>query len=210
MLLGVAGCTHDTTIADTKPPGTTATPPNKEPVVIIENAPANEAVSNREFNLYSAHDTNADGQLNNAEFNAHLKQEGVYQNWHNKSGQLTQVDFNAGIFARWDANQDGQLDPKEYTAGNAMWKTQYGNNFSVWDTNRDNLLTSTEFNNGINETGIYTKWDSNRDGTISQSEFNEGTFNAWDTNGDNHLSSEELNAVNARLWYGTGLRTQFR
>jgi hypothetical protein len=69
--------------------------------------------------------------------------------------------------------------------------------FNEWDANADQQWDRDEFNNRINDAGMYNDWDTDNDGLFSNEEANQGIFNSWDGDEDGFLSSEEYNAGNA-------------
>lgn len=83
----------------------------------------------------------------------------------------------------------------------AACSTTAGSSFSVWDRDRDSVITRAEFAGTVS--GL-NGWDTNRDGFIDRAEFDargtSASFAAWDTNSDSRISVDE---------YRTGLFTAF-
>lgn len=206
ILFGAASCTQDTTMTDTPGTTTTGTPTTTTTTgttTTNDGVATTDRVANRDVSAYDDWETNTNLRVDQSEFDRRMTDEGAYENWQNEQGQFTQTEFNQGVFSRWDADQDGYLSADEYATGNATWETQYGNNFGVWDQNRDSRLDPNEYNQGMTETGIFNEWDRDRDGTINTTEFNQGTFNTWDTNRDGYLDNNEYNSADYDTWSGS-------
>lgn len=159
-----------------------------------------ENVSNTDVDTFQQWDANADERLDKVEYNKQIGNTGMYQNWQNQEGTLTQEDFNRGVFNRWDADGDGQLSEDEYASGNSAWSSSYGENFIGWDANQDSMLDEDEYMQGMNEAGVYNDWDADGDGTVNEDEFNEGVYNTWDSNRDGMLSRDEYDNANSDAW----------
>ena len=73
---------------------------------------------------YSSWDTNGDGKISFAEWEAHSDKMDTYSTWDtNKDGQLSREEYNRGNWAAFDANKDDNLDEKEF--GVFMSETEY-------------------------------------------------------------------------------------
>lgn len=60
-------------------------------------------------------DGNNDGQLTQQEFDAGVKNEGLFADWDgNDDGLLDETEFGKGAFGVYDGNDDGFLDDSEW------------------------------------------------------------------------------------------------
>lgn len=67
----------------------------------------------------------------------------------------------------------------------------YDDDFSVWNTDEDEYLTTQEW-----EAGLET-WDLDDDGLIEESEYLYTDFDTYDLDDDGYLNDEELDAMYA-------------
>lgn len=78
--------------------------------------------------------------------------------------------------------------------------------YDTWDTDADDRLTYTEFQEGYRSESRWNEWDTDASGDLSEDEFNTaysnyswytpGLYSEWDTDGDGMLTEDE---------WGTGL-----
>ena len=113
------------------------------------------------------------------------------------------AETGTATFADFDTNNDGVLDENEVPL-------IYQDNFEVWDTDDDDMLSRDEF-----DTTIFGFTDMNADEGIDQNEWNEGfanffgnwttdDFATFDTDDDDILSYDEWQETFADSpWYET-------
>lgn len=114
---------------------------------------------------FDAWDTHGDGQLSRQEFQAGLR--------------------NAGIFGKWDADGDGRLSRDELDEGIERNPDRYAERFGdvdLWgvDLGHDNYLTDNEFYDGI-----YGAYDADANDVLEAPEFGDlgddmGDEGFWD------------------------------
>ena len=73
--------------------------------------------------------------------------------------------------------------------------------FGDWDTDTNNEITETEFNEGFGEYGNFEDWDADASGTLDETEFTEGIFDNWDTDGDGTFTENDWNTWSEN-WFG--------
>ncbi len=105
--------------------------------------------------------------------------------------EMVVADPPAGTSAGWDMNNDGNFDRAEFSG--------YGDRgFLGWDGDKDQRVSSTEFEAGWREAGwrdastAFTAFDDNNDTFLSNDElFAEDEFGEWDKNRNGLLERNE-------------------
>lgn len=101
----------------------------------------------------------------------------------------------------WDIDKDGHLNPEEF----------YNTVFLNTDSNRDNVISNTEWNEGYLQMfgnwveNAFPSFDNNTDGRLSRSEWNEvfkdsGYFESNDSDSNTYLTQTELNQGFFEKW----------
>lgn len=166
------------------------------------------------FDVFQA-DTNSDGVLTRAEFDAQ-RQSHFAQLDSNRDGQLTREEMRAGRperaegerghrrgrghgFGNADANNDGNVTRDEFLAGPIA-------HFERLDANRDGVLSADERpqRHARGERGQRGERrdrgsrDANNDGQLSREEFasmGSGMFERLDANNDGRVTQDEAEAA---------------
>lgn len=73
--------------------------------------------------------------------------------------------------------------------------------YSEWDTDANQEISETEWNEGWGTTGLFDDWDMNRDQAISEEEFGGGTYGIWDEDESGYVDENEFNTWSER-WFG--------
>lgn len=76
--------------------------------------------------------------------------------------------FEASVFEKWDADDDGLLDAAEFEAGLAEvgWDEAWTADVAAWDADGDARLGADEFGAGFEEAGVWDAWDADDDGLL--------------------------------------------
>lgn len=104
----------------------------------------------------------------------------VFGRWDSTSdGNIDANEFNAGLnqgtwFRDWDADGNGELSDAEFRTATAGWRTapegvEQDGLFDVWDSDKDGVVDTVEFN-----TGVYSTWDRDSNDMIDNSEYDTG------------------------------------
>ncbi len=93
----------------------------------------------------------------------------------------------------------GDADVEDTTIGDAE-PAMASYPYAAWDTDRNQMLTDTEFRTVASERG-YTRWNTNNDTGIDRDEFGTGLFGLWDRDRNNELTEQEWRDGAGR-WYG--------
>lgn len=67
--------------------------------------------------------------------------------------------------------------------------------FSTYDENESGLIEQAEFEQGLDDEGVFGAADENDDGLLDDDEFGAGFFESWDVNADGVLEQAEWNDV---------------
>jgi Ca2+-binding EF-hand superfamily protein len=116
-------------------------------------------VSQQQGIMFKAVDTNGDGAISKAEFNAYY------------------AKHNAIHFKEMDANKDGKITPEEMLAasgqqmGSSDGTTHLDQRFKAADANHDGGLDKTEANGMPMLTAYFDQVDSNHDGKVTRQEY---------------------------------------
>ncbi|MBW7467524.1 hypothetical protein ABID22_002963 [Pontibacter aydingkolensis] len=138
-------------------------------------------------------DATAMDTWDNDRFGTTFESNNMYSQWDaNADGNLDENEFNMTFYRAWDSNNDGVLDEAEWSTATADYGIT-GQGWADWDTNKDNNLSDTEFRTGFMKSNYMRDWDMDRDGKISQREYSDGLFKVWDTNRDGTLDANEYN-----------------
>ena len=116
-------------------------------------------VSQQQGNQFKSIDTNGDGAISKAEFNAYY------------------AKHNAKHFKEMDANGDGKITPLEMMgsgsqqAGNGSATAHLDNRFNAADANHDGGLDKKEANGMPMLTVYFEQVDANHDGKVTRQEY---------------------------------------
>ena len=164
---------------------------------------------------FARFDANRDGRIEANEYG----DQAVFADYdRNADGFLDEDEYYGGLTASYDANQDGIFDENEFgtfrTAGNQILQGAgdivtgtVGAGAAVvegvadgtadllgFDNDRDEMLTSAEFNAALDSNGYFDRYDTNKDGFLAEAEFNEqsrGYVTEYDADADGRLSRDE-------------------
>lgn len=92
----------------------------------------NEDITREEFEErfnnykdFDSLDTDGDGELSHSEFEERFAALGDFDSLDtDKNNVLSESELNAGVFGRWDANNDQLLDQDEWRRGMSSWRTE--------------------------------------------------------------------------------------
>jgi Ca2+-binding EF-hand superfamily protein len=116
-------------------------------------------VSQQQGIMFKTVDTNGDGTISKAEFNAYY------------------AKHNAKHFKEMDANKDGKITPEEMLGasgrqmGSSAGTTHLDQRFYTADANHDGGLDKTEANGMPMLTAYFDKVDANHDGKVTRQEY---------------------------------------
>ena len=102
---------------------------------------------------------------------------GNFADWDvNKNNELSQQEFNQGVFENIDADTSGTITEEEFNAfsQNKPWFNNIDANFADWDVNKNNELSQQEFNQGAGKVELFGEWDADNNNVLVESEFREG------------------------------------
>lgn len=106
---------------------------------------------------FNGADVNADGHINEGEFNAELDNNGTFRVWDaDQNGVMTAEEYDGGIHTRRD-----KMNVGDDGGDNASW------DYNTWDANADASLDNDEFN-----AGIFKAYDRDGDGVLDLDEYN--------------------------------------
>ncbi len=73
----------------------------------------------------------------------------------NDDDAVTEAEFSAGLFDRWDTDGDRMLTEAEFEAGTARADAydEWDDDFDDWDDDNDGTLSSAEFVSGASDSG---------------------------------------------------------
>ena len=135
----------------------------------------------------------------------------------NGDGVLTRDELDAGIYTRYDANQDGIIDQTEYDTNPGL----FGGAFADYDADASGDLNQDEYRGAFDNAGVFDSLDADASGDISQEEYdanrdllglgaagtavpgavttdaamtNTGAFGGYDADADGLLTRDEYNA----------------
>jgi hypothetical protein len=99
---------------------------------------------------------------------------GNFNDWDaNNNDELNQKEFSLGAFGNWDANNNDEITQEEFNTGTDTWFGNYNGNFNDWDANNNEVLNQEEFNEGIQSNGLFEEWDADNNNVIAENEFND-------------------------------------
>ncbi len=131
-------------------------------------------------------------------------------------GVLTRDELDAGIYTRYDANQDGIIDQVEYDTNPGL----FGGPFADFDADASGTLDQDEYRGAFDNAGVFDSLDADGSGDISQEEYdanrdllglgaagtavpgavttdaamtNTGVFGDYDADADGLLTRDEYN-----------------
>lgn len=120
------------------------------------------------FAVFNELDRNDDGRLTRTELN---DMSGVTLDKldQNRNRQIEADEWPGGFaeFRDLDQNNDGQVSSQEYFERGGDWQRR--RRFSMWDTNRDNIVHQREWKS---DAGLFTRLDVDRDKQLTWQEFN--------------------------------------
>ncbi len=155
-------------------------------------------------------DWNGDGVLSGDEVRTGVRRQGDWRTDWNRDGRVDSVDIQiVERFRSFDTNDDSRVTRAEWPGDGRL--------FLRLDTNRDGVITLTEYarGRGYNLDGLggpafgFSALDRNRDGWLSRYEWNMSSaeFNRLDINNDNRISQFEFD--NASVGSPAGDRFAF-
>ncbi len=94
----------------------------------------------------------------------------------NNNDELTQKEFNEGVFGSIDADNSGTISEKEFNAfsKNGPWFNNINANFTDWDANNNDELTQKEFAQGAKNVNLFGDWDADNNNLLDEREFQAG------------------------------------
>jgi len=94
----------------------------------------------------------------------------------NNNDELTQSEFNEGVFGSIDADNSGTISQKEFNAfsKNESWLNNINANFADWDVNNNDELTQGEFTQGAKNINLFGPWDADNNNVLVEREFRQG------------------------------------
>jgi hypothetical protein len=101
---------------------------------------------------------------------------GNFTDWDANNNELSQQEFNQGVFGSIDADSSGAISQKEFNAfsKNQPWFNNINANFADWDANNNNELTQKEFSQGATNANLFGGWDANNNDMLVEREFRQG------------------------------------
>lgn len=151
-------------------------------------------------NGFGQWDVDRNASLASNEFGTYMRDRGIFNRWSGGDTGIDRDEFGRGALGLWDRDRDSRVTETEWTEGVRGWydDDSYGA-FGDWDLNDDAALDATEIGQGFETTNRWSVWDTNRNNMLEENEFGEGAFGAWDTNRDSMLDENEWTAGSG-LW----------
>lgn len=139
-------------------------------------------------------DTDGDGSINDQEF---------YDTTFNRLDEdrdmnLSEEEWNNGYNHVFGKHMQGEMNRNEKATENAANKDNQGkgqmkgnHGYSKYDMDRDGMVSSAEFYNGMTNSYYYSTYDTNQDGAVDSNELYSTTFMNMDENQDGNLDQNE-------------------
>lgn len=138
-------------------------------------------------------DTDGDGMLAEPEFSQGFLDAALFEGW-DTDGDLAigHSELSNGLYAAWDANDDGELSVDEWDGAVDLWFGEVDVNLNVanWDADGNRVIAESEFAEALEETDLLAYF-AGEDEVIREDELASGLFDIADTNEDDLIAEEE-------------------
>jgi Ca2+-binding EF-hand superfamily protein len=133
-------------------------------------------------------DDDDDEQLDNEEFfHTTLR---YYDDWDvDQDGELTNHELALGVFASWDENGDGRVEPREYGDGSFWRGRAHSGEFARWDRDGNGWLDRDEASDRL--VSVFDAYDADASGRVTDLELNDALFREWDADEDGRVEPRE-------------------
>lgn len=142
-----------------------------------------------------AWDPDANGVLDEAEFTEGFLEADIFERWDLDGDDLIGFsELAAGLYALWDANDDGKLSIEEWDDAVDLWFGEQAVNLSVdtWDPDGDGVISLAEFADGLQQSDLLARLDTaNGDSLLGEEELATGLFDVIDIDADAVVREEE-------------------
>ncbi len=143
---------------------------------------------------FDALDTSGDGYLDRAEISNWFDEAGVFARWdEDQDSRLTAFELDRGVFELWDLDDDERVSFAEWDVAVDDWfpsDLSYGS-FQDWDLDGDSVLTLDEIYEDLERTGWNRRF-MGEDRELTPKEFVDGYFLLWDANRDGLIDRAEF------------------
>lgn len=92
-----------------------------------------------------------------------------------ESGDLDENELNEGLYEDFDADDSETIGEGEFDTGADTWYDDYDGDFSGLDADDNDVLDQDEFDESVADSGVYDEYDANDDDVIDEDEFVEQT-----------------------------------
>jgi len=151
-------------------------------------------------------DRDQSGDISQQEFARRMRQTGLFdQIDRNSDGQLSTRELAGGLYAMWDANNNGILSLTEWDRGidRTFGETDIQLDPAEWDQDDDQRITRREFRAGLNQSDLLAEMDIQGD-QVSKRGFYRVVFQAADRNNDQSLTQGEYRQLQAMAQRAAG------
>lgn len=133
-------------------------------------------------------DTDGDGLLSRAEFDAGLQQAGLFDRLDSDaSGRLGIHEFYGGVHDVLDLNDDGVLTEGEWSGASGWFGGDSA--FGEWDADADGILDNGEVAAAAKDGGLYAAWGG--ENGIDRGEWYAGLYDTADYDADGSIDEDE-------------------
>lgn len=169
-------------------------PVMKTHVALLALSVALAATPARAAEWFDEWDTDDSGVLDAAEFRAGFGNAGLFERWDGDDDQrLGPEELASGLYGLWDADENGELSVEEWDRAVDRWFGERDVNLSValWDNDGNGVISREEFAQGLARTDLFARFDADNDALLAQDELVGGLFDTADVNDDEAFEEDE-------------------
>lgn len=161
-----------------------------------EGPEVNMSGSEGEMVNFENWDTDRNQEINEIEFNPGFENNESFTNYDaDKSSYLERLEFDEGVYSAMDVNKNKTIERTEYDRFASAWYGEAAGKFEDWDKNKDDVITTEEYNAKKEELNLFKNWDTNSDNKIDRKEYSFGMFKYYDKDGNGTISPEEFDEM---------------
>ncbi len=156
-----------------------------------ENLATPTTVAPADTNQFSTLDRNGDSYLDLDEVAEWRDREGVFTRWDaDRDSELDRDEIAGNAFSLWDGDHNGTISQDEWRQATDLWYPR-GVNFRVysdWDRDGDSELDADEFKERFDYSALGESWKA---GPLNKETFKKAYFELYDTDDDGRVSASE-------------------